>query len=96
MPFNSDVLLHSNGGGRYNPLVLICSLVFRSTFFLLHESLVAAERDFPSKCTKEELHDTSPAAFGEVIPLANPSSSSHLYPWSPYASFHPSAIPGLM
>lgn len=38
--------LHSKEGGRYNPLVLICSLLFRSTFFLLRESFLAADRDF--------------------------------------------------
>lgn len=52
--------LRSKGGGRYNTLVLICSLLFRSTFFLLRESLLAADRDFFLSVHKVgELHVSS-------------------------------------
>lgn len=76
----------------------MCSLLFRSTFFLLRESLLAADRDFFLSVHEEgELHEMSPALFGaEDVPLANPSSGSHLCPWSLCASFHPWAIPGLI
>lgn len=64
------LFLHSKGGRRYNPLVLICSWLFRSTFFLLRVSLLAADGAFLlSVHERAELHEMSPASLGgEVAP----------------------------
>lgn len=80
LPFNSDVLLHSNGEGRHNPLALICSLVFRSTFFLLYESLVESKlREIsPALCTKQQLLEEKPS-----LSLTPPPAGPPMYHFIP-------------
>lgn len=85
--------LNSKGGGRYSSSFLICSLLFRSTFFLLREPLLAADRDFSHSVLEGGLLEMSPAFLENLSAWPAPLLAATCVPGPSVLHFIPMLSP---